>query len=181
MIRLFAATAPAALLMSACSGAMPAPVAPIAPAAAPPAAGVVTVAAMNLMCGGTSFRVSFQKTQAEVINDDGTTISLPLLAPAADAEPGVGTYTDGKMYKRAYEFKGGGYCVAPIPLSAPYLEGSVRGPCRKKWASAAVSRSEAQATRTCVLSYSTWLWALVSRRSRLPRRGWWRSASLQPC
>lgn len=97
MIRLFAATASAALLMSACSGAMPAPVAPIAPAAAPPAAGVVTVAAMNLMCGGTSFRVSFQKTQAEVINDDGTTISLPLLAPAADAEPGVATYTDGRM------------------------------------------------------------------------------------
>ena len=110
MIRLSAATAAAALLLSACGGEAPAPVAPIEPAvvvpaeAAPdptalptPAAEMVPVAAMNLLCGGTSFRVSFQEAQAEVINDDGTTTNLPLLAPDANAAPGVSTFTDGKM------------------------------------------------------------------------------------
>lgn len=109
MTRLFAATAAAALLLSACGGETPAPAAPVEPAVVAPAeaapdptalptpAQAGNPAAMNLMCGGTSFRVSFQETQADVINDDGTTTNLPLLAPDANAAPGVSTYTDGKM------------------------------------------------------------------------------------
>ena len=52
---------------------------------------------MNLLCGGATFRVAFVDTHAEVINDDGTTTNLPVLAPDANAAPGVTTYTDGKM------------------------------------------------------------------------------------
>ena len=113
MTRLFAATAAAALLLAACGGetAPAAPVEPTPPAetmppetAAPdptalplPAAGPSGVAAMNMLCGGATFRVAFVDTHAEVINDDGTITNLPALAPDANAAPGVTTYTDGKM------------------------------------------------------------------------------------
>lgn len=113
MTRLFAATAAAALLLVACGGetAPAAPVEPTPPAetmppetAAPdptalplPAAGPSGVAAMNMLCGGATFRVAFVDTHAEVINDDGTITNLPVLALDANAAPGVTTYTDGKM------------------------------------------------------------------------------------
>lgn len=111
MIRLLTATAAAALLLSACGGetAPAAPVEPTPPVETPapatpdatalplPAPGPSGVAAMNLLCGGATFRVAFVDTHAEVINDDGTTTNLPTLAPDANAAPGVTTYTDGKM------------------------------------------------------------------------------------
>jgi hypothetical protein len=55
------------------------------------------VAAMNLMCGGESFRVAFLDTQATLVNADGSNTDLPLLAPDANAAPGVSTYTNGTM------------------------------------------------------------------------------------
>lgn len=112
MTRLVAVTAVAALFLAACGGES-APAAPVEPtppadaapeAAAPdptalplPATGPSGAAAMNLLCGGATFRVAFVDTHAEVINDDGTTTNLPALAPDANATPGVTTYTDGKM------------------------------------------------------------------------------------
>ena len=112
MTRLFVATAAAALLLTA-GGGEPAPAAPAEPTApvessttpaAPdatalpmPAVGPSGVAAMNLMCGGATFRVAFVDTHAEVVNDDGTTTELPALAADANSAPGVTTYTDGKM------------------------------------------------------------------------------------
>ena len=112
MTRLFAATAAAALLLAACGG-EPAPATPVEPTppvdttSAPaepdptalplPATGPSGVAAMNMLCGGATFRVAFTDTHAEVINDDGTTTNLPVLPPDANAAPSVTTYTDGKM------------------------------------------------------------------------------------
>jgi hypothetical protein len=55
------------------------------------------IGTMNLMCGGESFRVAFLDTQATVVNADGSNTDLPLLAPDANAAPGVSTYTNGTM------------------------------------------------------------------------------------
>lgn len=112
MARLFTSAAAAAVLLAACGGET-APAAPVEPAAAVeaapetaapdpttlplPAAGPSGAAVINLLCGGATFRVAFVDTHAEVINDDGTTTNLPVLAADANAEPGVTTYTDGKM------------------------------------------------------------------------------------
>jgi hypothetical protein len=110
MIRIFAAAA-AALLFSACGGestpvepAAAAPVEPAPEAAAPdptalptPAAEGGRVGAMNLLCGGATFRVAFEDARAVVVNDDGSNNELALLPAGANAAPGVSTYTDGKM------------------------------------------------------------------------------------
>lgn len=55
------------------------------------------VAAMNMVCGGDTFRVAFEDQRAVMINDDGSNTDLPLLPPDANAAPGVSTYTDGKI------------------------------------------------------------------------------------
>lgn len=55
------------------------------------------VAAMNMVCGGDTFRVAFEDQRAVVVNDDGSNTELPLLPPDANAAPGVATYTDGKL------------------------------------------------------------------------------------
>ncbi len=112
MKRLFVTTVAAVLLLSACGAEPPAapvepeaaaPVEPTPPVATPDPTALTTPAqagnpaAMNLMCGGTSFRVSFEDARAVVYNDDSTTTDLALLPPDANAAPGVSTYTDGKM------------------------------------------------------------------------------------
>ncbi len=109
MSRLFLATVVACLLLSACGGEAPAapePVAPVEPAppgaapdptALPTPAQAGNPAAMNLLCGGAAFRVSFEETRAVVYNDDGTQTELAMLAPDANTEPGVTTYTDARM------------------------------------------------------------------------------------
>lgn len=95
MTRLFAGTAAAAFLLAACVA--PEAAAPDLTALPLPATGPSGVAAVNLLCGGATFRVAFVDDHAEVMNDDGTTTNLPMLAPDANAAPGVTTYTDGKM------------------------------------------------------------------------------------
>ena len=112
MSRLFVATAVVALLLAACGGETPAapaepesaaPVEPIPAGAAPDPTALTTPAkagnpaAMNLLCGGAAFRVSFEEARAVVYNDDGTQTELSMLAPDASTEPGVTTYTDARM------------------------------------------------------------------------------------
>jgi hypothetical protein len=53
------------------------------------------IGAMNLSCGGESFRVAFEDTRAVVVNADGSNTELPKLSP--DATPGVAVYSNGKM------------------------------------------------------------------------------------
>lgn len=112
MSRLFLATAIATLLLAACGGEAPsapaeseaaAPVEPTPPAVAPDPTALTTPAqagnpvAMNLLCGGATFRVAFEEARAVVYNDDGTQTELPALAPDANTEPGVSIFTDAKM------------------------------------------------------------------------------------
>jgi hypothetical protein len=114
MKRLAASIAMAVLGLSALA-ACEKPVEPVAPAAPTEPAAPATpapeetamppvtptpdtrVAAMNLMCGGESFRVAFEDSKATLIGADGVNVDLPLLPPAADAPPGPTTYTNGKM------------------------------------------------------------------------------------
>lgn len=97
------------LLLAACGGPEPLKAdvptaeegAPKPTATPPDAAALPTpdtrVAAMNMVCGGDSFRVAFEDQRAVMINDDGSNTDLPLLPPDANAAPGVSTYTDGKI------------------------------------------------------------------------------------
>jgi hypothetical protein len=55
------------------------------------------VAAMQLSCGGESFRVAFEDERAVMINEDGSNTELALLPPSDTAEPGVSTYTNGML------------------------------------------------------------------------------------
>jgi hypothetical protein len=76
-----------------------APASPAEPSPAPAAAPApdTRVAAMQLSCGGESFRVAFEDARAVVVNADGSNTDLPLLPPTPSSEPGVSTYTNGAM------------------------------------------------------------------------------------
>lgn len=116
MTRIFLTTA-AALTLTACGG-EPAPATPAEPTPEPAAEMPATPdptalttpaqagnpAAMNLLCGGATFRVAFEDARAVVYNDDGTTTELTHDA-TAPSEPGVTVYTDGKM---SFAKSGGG-------------------------------------------------------------------------
>ncbi len=67
------------------------------PRAAPLPAPDTRVAAMNMVCGGDTFRVAFEDQRAVLVNDDGSNTELPLLPPDANAAPGVSIYTNGKI------------------------------------------------------------------------------------
>jgi len=94
-----------ALALAACGGEPetpvpgPAPEPAAAPAAPEPAAPPMVgdrIGAMNLMCGGESFRVAFLDTHAAVISADGaSTVELPVLPAGPTSEPGVTVYSDG--------------------------------------------------------------------------------------
>ncbi len=103
-------------LLAACGGETPAaPVEPTPPVATPETAAPdptalqtpaqADAAGMNLMCGGSPMKVSFQDAKAVVTNDDGTTTDLPVGPADATTEPGVTVYTDGKM---SFAKSGGG-------------------------------------------------------------------------
>lgn len=62
-----------------------------------PAAAPSRVAAMQLSCGGQSFRVAFEETRAVVIGEDGSNTELKLLEAGPTSEPGVAVYTNGMM------------------------------------------------------------------------------------
>lgn len=55
------------------------------------------VAALNLRCGNENFRVAFEDTRAVLVNDDGSNTELAKLEPGPTSEPGITTYTDGKL------------------------------------------------------------------------------------
>lgn len=106
MARLTIAVAVSALFAVSCTPNADVPAAPAAdttaasepaPAEAATPAPDARVAAMNLMCGGESFRVAFLETSATVVNADGSNTDLPRLAPDANAAPGVSTYTNGTL------------------------------------------------------------------------------------
>lgn len=65
------------------------------PLAATDAAG--RMGALQLSCGGESFRVAFEDTRAVLVNADGGNTELVLFPADANAAPGVSTYTDGKL------------------------------------------------------------------------------------
>jgi hypothetical protein len=107
MTRLAFAFAASALLVTACAPkeAEPSAVEPTTTAAEPvpsPALPVepapeTRVAAMNLMCGGESFRVAFEDTRAVVVNADGSNTELAKLPADANSAPGVDSFTNGMM------------------------------------------------------------------------------------
>jgi hypothetical protein len=93
-----------ALLLFACGGnetSAPAPPEPAAePAPAEPAAAPAPdtrIGAMQVSCGGQSFRVAFEQGRAVLVNEDGSNTELPLLPPTPATEPGVSIYTNGAM------------------------------------------------------------------------------------
>lgn len=105
-MRLVIATAISALLLAACGGEPAAPAGPVeptppvdaAPVAEPPAMPPegARVGAMNLSCGGETFRVAFLETHAAIVSADGTqTTELPILPEGPTSEPGVTVYSDG--------------------------------------------------------------------------------------
>lgn len=107
-MRAVIATAMSVLLLAACGGEPAAPIGPVeptppettapAPETPPPAIVGDRIGAMNLMCGGESFRVAFLDTHAAIISEDGaSTVELAKLEPGPSSEPGVTTYTDGKQ------------------------------------------------------------------------------------
>lgn len=98
----------AALTLVACGGEpeTPAPTEPTPTEAADPSpdpttlptpAQAQTPAALSLSCGGESFSVAFMENSATMVNDDGSHTELQMMAAGPDAEPGVATYTDGKI------------------------------------------------------------------------------------
>jgi hypothetical protein len=109
MTRLVVAAAFSTLLISACAPKEAEPSAaeppattaaePIPQPAAEPAPSTpdTRIAAMNLSCGGETFRVAFEDARAVVINADGSNTDLAKLAPDANSAPGVDTFTNGMM------------------------------------------------------------------------------------
>lgn len=105
-MRIVIITVVSALALSACGGepetpvtpAEPAPSSEPAPAVEEPAPPMVgdRIGAMNLICGGETFRVAFLDTHAAIISADGTqTTELPVLPAGDTSEPGVTVYSDG--------------------------------------------------------------------------------------
>lgn len=100
-----------ALLLSACgkteapapTPAQPAPAEPAPPPAEPAASTPDTrIGAIEMTCGGETFRVAFEATRAVVVGPDGSNMDLPLLgdqpgASAPTSSLGVKTYTNGVM------------------------------------------------------------------------------------
>jgi hypothetical protein len=95
-----------AVSIGACDKTEPAAVAPAAVEAPAPAsepqpvatpAPDMRMAAMQLSCGGETFRVAFEDGRAVVVNADGSNTELARLEPSPDAAPGVTTYTNGMM------------------------------------------------------------------------------------
>ena len=100
------AAACSALLIAACAPKEAEPSAAEPPAADPipqPAAQAASstpdtrIAAMNLSCGGETFRVAFEDSRAVVVNADGSNTELAKLPTDANSAPGVDTFTTGMM------------------------------------------------------------------------------------
>lgn len=90
-------------MLAACGNGEATGPAPEVPAAAAPDATMLptpqqnAVAATGLTCDGQPYKVAFNDFSAVVTYDDGATQELPLQPAAADSEPGVKVYTDGKI------------------------------------------------------------------------------------
>lgn len=104
MMRTVMVSVAGALALAACGGepaAPAAPVEPMAPVATPepvvePPVADARISAMQLSCGGESFRVAFLDTHAAIVSEDGTqTTELPVLPAGDTSEPGVTVYSDG--------------------------------------------------------------------------------------
>ena len=109
-MRLVIGTAMAVCLLAACGGGEPATTTETAestpteandpspdPTALPTPAQAQTPSALSLSCGGESFSVAFLENSATLVNDDGSHTELQMLAAGPTSEPGVATYTDGKI------------------------------------------------------------------------------------
>jgi hypothetical protein len=115
MTRLVFVAAFSGLLIAACSPKEATPSAeppvsagqPVPQPAAEPATPTLDtrMAAMNLMCGGESFRVAFEDSRAVVVNADGSNIELARLPADANSAPGIDTFTNGMM---TFTKQGGG-------------------------------------------------------------------------
>lgn len=93
----------AATLLAACgSGEATGPASETPAAAAPDATMLPTpqqnaVAATGVTCDGQPYKVAFNDFNAVVTYDDGAAQELPLQPAAADSEPELMVYTDGKI------------------------------------------------------------------------------------
>jgi len=114
MVRLIVAASVSGLLIAACAPKEPAVETPAtetpataAPAAAAPAtpAPETRIGAMQLSCGGESFRVAFEDERAVLVNADGSNTELARNIPADMPMSGQALYTDGKL---TFTKEGGG-------------------------------------------------------------------------